>query len=251
MRYPLLLAPVASALLAITSLSPSPAQAQERIKDHRVLIWRGDPDQIVRLEAALGKRGFLGVELLDLTPELRRHFGVPPDRGVMISRVIASSPAEVSRLEPGDILTALDDTPLAASVQLAHAVAAAEEGTEVELEQWRDGRRSVVAVRLEHRERSQFDIAPLITRRIALDRHNPDSFVLHQASDEEFEVDIDSEWLESMVGNLKGRFLETSFLEQLAAMALERSALQDQLERMEQRLVELESQLGALAAAEE
>ncbi len=134
-------------------------------------------------------------------------------------------------------------------MQLAHTIAGAEEGTEVDLEYWRDGERSVIAAELEHRERSQFDISPLITRRIALDGHHPGQFVLHQTSDEELEVD--SEWLEGVVGDVEGGFLESGFREQLEAMRVERSDLQEKLERMEQRLIELEAQLAALAAEED
>src|SRR5436305_13618930 len=44
-----------------------------------------------------GKRvsgGYLGVGLLNLTPELRTHFGVPEDAGVLLSKVAPGSPAE-------------------------------------------------------------------------------------------------------------------------------------------------------------
>jgi hypothetical protein len=37
--------------------------------------------------------GYLGVQLTDLTPELRRHFGVPEESGVMISGVSEEGPA--------------------------------------------------------------------------------------------------------------------------------------------------------------
>ena len=54
-------------------------------------------------------RGYLGVSLLELTPELRRHFGVADDLGVMISSVAEHSPAMEFGVKVGDIITAIDD----------------------------------------------------------------------------------------------------------------------------------------------
>ena len=51
---------------------------------------QGRPMQLVDL---LGPRRYIGVQLITLTPELRRHFGVPDDRGVMVSKVIEDTPA--------------------------------------------------------------------------------------------------------------------------------------------------------------
>ena len=45
--------------------------------------------------------GYLGVELVDLTPELREHFGAPRDVGVMVGRVEPGSPAARAGLEVG------------------------------------------------------------------------------------------------------------------------------------------------------
>ena len=38
-------------------------------------------------------RGFLGVEMLDVSPELRRFFGGSDDVGVLVSRVSPNSPS--------------------------------------------------------------------------------------------------------------------------------------------------------------
>jgi S1-C subfamily serine protease len=69
-------------------------------------------------EYRLGKpvaRGYLGVGLTDLTPELRAHFGVPQEAGVMVSKVDAGSPAEKAGLKVGDVVTAIDGKPVATS----------------------------------------------------------------------------------------------------------------------------------------
>ena len=45
------------------------------------------------LHAAHGGGAFLGVQLSDLTAELRTHFGVPDDAGVLVGKVVDGSPA--------------------------------------------------------------------------------------------------------------------------------------------------------------
>ena len=103
---PLLLA----ILLPLVVLLPSvAAEPQENLisGDRHVFVWRGQGGQLVEIATARGPRGFLGINLIDLTAELRQHFGVPVDRGVMISRILADSPAQKAGLEIADIVTAV------------------------------------------------------------------------------------------------------------------------------------------------
>jgi hypothetical protein len=95
-----------------------------------------------------GRGGLLGIQLTDLTPELRRHFGVGEAAGVMIGKVLDDSPAESAGLQVGDIVTAVDGQAVSSSRQLASAVGALEGGTEVELEVWSRGNSTVVPVTL-------------------------------------------------------------------------------------------------------
>ena len=48
-------------------------------------------------------KGRLGVLVMSLTPELRKHFGAAEDRGAMIARVEPLSPAALAGLKPGDV----------------------------------------------------------------------------------------------------------------------------------------------------
>ena len=47
------------------------------------------------------RRGFLGVGLTELTPELRTHFGVPEESGVMVSKVEPGKPGGEGRHQGG------------------------------------------------------------------------------------------------------------------------------------------------------
>src|SRR3990170_2190329 len=53
-------------------------------------------------------RGWIGVELLELTDELATAVGVAPTAGVVISEVMPGSPAEAAGLEQGDVITAMN-----------------------------------------------------------------------------------------------------------------------------------------------
>jgi len=82
---------------------------------------------------------YLGVQLTDLTRELRAHFGVPEDAGVMVSKVFDDTPAAHAGLTVGDIVTRFDGAAVASSAELWHAVRGASPGESVTLEIWRDG----------------------------------------------------------------------------------------------------------------
>ncbi len=70
------------------------------------------------------QRGWLGVEQQDLTPEFARSFGLPVSRGVLVTGVLRDGPASRGGLQPGDVIVAVDDTPVGNRSQLLTAVAA-------------------------------------------------------------------------------------------------------------------------------
>jgi S1-C subfamily serine protease len=53
-------------------------------------------------------RGWLGVQVQRLTPELARSFGVEAPGGALVAGVVAGGPAAVAGLRPGDILLTVD-----------------------------------------------------------------------------------------------------------------------------------------------
>ncbi len=67
--------------------------------------------------------GWIGVEAIDLPPDLREFFGAPREAGVMISRVVAGSPAESAGLTLGDVVFDVEGDPIRSAHGLASAVA--------------------------------------------------------------------------------------------------------------------------------
>ncbi len=73
-------------------------------------------------------RGWLGIAIQDLTPELAAGFGVKPGSGVLVSEVMKDSPAEAGGLKSGDIVTEFGGTPIKDVTDLQRKVAAVEPG---------------------------------------------------------------------------------------------------------------------------
>lgn len=246
---PCLLAPVLAAALGAWPM-PAPALAAEpappaanprTVEKREVLVFRGPGDRAVEVVAAPAARGFLGVNLLDLTAELRRHFGVPEDRGVLVSRVLDESPAARAGLRPGDVVTAADGEALPSGLRLSLRIAAAGERRVVDLEYWRDGGKSSVRIPLDVRRRTQFDLAPLVRQRLEIERPQ---VILRRLGHETAGTEI--EWVGDLAEQLDDGMSQTTFLQQLEAMRLERAALQRRIQGLEERLARLEAELEEL-----
>ncbi len=96
--------------------------------------------------------GFLGIQMTELTPELRAHFGVPEDAGVMVSKVVDDSPAARAGIQVGDVVSAVDGDAVASGSALASAIRRHEDGAAVNLEIWRGGQVQTLTATLEERE---------------------------------------------------------------------------------------------------
>ena len=61
----------------------------------------------VRPRVVVGRsgHGYLGVQLMDITEELREFYGAPRDAGTLVSRVAEDSPAAAAGFEVGDVIT--------------------------------------------------------------------------------------------------------------------------------------------------
>jgi serine protease Do len=57
-------------------------------------------------------RGFLGILPQELTPEMAKAFGMPNGHGVAIAQVEPNSPAQKAGLKVGDVITAVNGTPM-------------------------------------------------------------------------------------------------------------------------------------------
>jgi Do/DeqQ family serine protease len=94
------------------------------------------------------QRGELGVMIQDLTPDLARAFDLPVGGGAVIARVLPGSAAEQAGLQAGDIVTAVNDQPVANGAALRNAIGLQRLGSEVRLSLVRDGKKRSRTVRI-------------------------------------------------------------------------------------------------------
>ena len=100
-------------------------------------IVKRDGKEIARKEV-LPPRTWLGIAPLEITVELRQHFGAPRDAGVLVESVRQNSPAATSGLQVGDVLVSIDREPIAIPWDLGQSLAAKKCGQTVLVELVRD-----------------------------------------------------------------------------------------------------------------
>jgi membrane-associated protease RseP (regulator of RpoE activity) len=141
--------------------APTP-QPKPVMRQKIVIVDKDGKEHVYDSEGAPARRGYLGVGLIDLTPELRTHFGVPEDAGVMVSSVEDGSPADKAGVKVGDILASFDGKDVESSWDIRSRVRELKEGEQVPLQVWRDGKAQTVSATIAMRERPEFDMGPML-----------------------------------------------------------------------------------------
>jgi S1-C subfamily serine protease len=77
---------------------------------------------------------FLGIEGVSLTPAIAEAYGLLPTTGVVVSRVVAGSPAEVAGLLPGDVVVAIAGTPITDATRLDQLIARSDVGQSLQFQ---------------------------------------------------------------------------------------------------------------------
>jgi serine protease Do len=93
-------------------------------------------------------RGWLGVSIQPLTPELAKSFGSRDTKGVLISDVLADSPAAKAGLQAGDILLEFDGKKVEAPADLQRAVGFTAPGATAKMKVLRDKGERTVEVKI-------------------------------------------------------------------------------------------------------
>jgi serine protease Do len=98
------------------------------------------------------QRGYIGVALRDVDPDLRVPLGLPQVSGALVQDVTSGSPAERAGLKPYDLITAVDGIDVVANDALIREISARTPGSTARLEVIRDGRDHELLVKLAERE---------------------------------------------------------------------------------------------------
>lgn len=238
-------------IVALAGLAAGAVQAQEPSAERepqrdqvrkRVIVREHDGDgrhpRVMVLDGQRG-RGYLGVDLVNLTPELREHFGAPEDAGVMVSKVMADSPAAQAGVAVGDIIASIDGEEVASNRDVVQQVRPKNKGDRVTLEVYRNRKPTTLRVEVGERSREVVDVAPMME--------------WHGGGPErrEFHFRMDPEALERISEIESERVLEGMDIEKIVEAALHEAErrpaeLEQRLAEMEKRLAELQKRLAEL-----
>ena len=139
---------------------PALSEAPEPPKPGRVVVIKSGPRGHA-WTVPTRKRAFLGVQLLQLTDELRRHFGVAEGEGVMISQVEKDTPAAAAGVVVGDVLVAIDGNKIGSGRDVVRAIRTRNDGDTVSLSVIRKGKTKTLEATLAVRETPQIDLSGL------------------------------------------------------------------------------------------
>lgn len=99
-------------------------------------------------------RGYLGVRLTNVTPDLRDGFGLKDTKGALVQDVDRGLPGDKAGIRPGDVIVGVEGRTVSTTDELVRIISAREPGSRVRLNLIRDGRPVAVTARLE--DRSEF-----------------------------------------------------------------------------------------------
>ena len=103
-----------------------------------VSLARNVMEQIIRIGSVT--RGWIGVEVQEITPELAESFGLPSVEGALIAGVMRGSPADKAGIHPGDVLLAIDGKKVKDAENMLELVAALRPGDAGAFAVRRDGK---------------------------------------------------------------------------------------------------------------
>jgi serine protease Do len=99
-----------------------------------------------QLKAGKIVRGWLGVMIQDITPDLAKSFGLKEAKGVLISDVTEGSPAAKAGLKRGDVVKAFDGHEVENAHTLSRLVAATQPNSKAKVDIIRDGKEKTIEV---------------------------------------------------------------------------------------------------------
>jgi serine protease Do len=91
-------------------------------------------------------RGWLGVQIQEVTPALAKAMGLPNDHGAVVADVTNGSPAQKAGIKPGDVIESFNGHDVTRMRDLPLMVADTPVGSEAKLEIWRDKQETAVTV---------------------------------------------------------------------------------------------------------
>jgi serine protease Do len=93
-------------------------------------------------------RGWIGIMIQDITPELAKSFGIKTAKGVLISDVVKGSPAEKAGLMRGDVILRFEDKEIENAHRLSQLAAATPPDTMAKIDLLRNGKAETISLKV-------------------------------------------------------------------------------------------------------
>jgi serine protease Do len=94
------------------------------------------------------ERGWLGVQIQEVTPAIAASLGLKNDHGALVAMVTPDSPSAAAGLKQGDVILGFNGQDISKLRDLPHDVADSNPGAKATLTLWRDGKQQQVDVKL-------------------------------------------------------------------------------------------------------
>jgi serine protease Do len=105
-------------------------------------------DLIPQLREGKVVRGWLGVMIQKITPELQEKLDLKDDQGALVADVTQGGPAEKAGIQRGDVIVSFDDKPIEEMNDLPYIVATTPVGEKVDVVVIRDGKKKTIQVKV-------------------------------------------------------------------------------------------------------
>jgi serine protease Do/serine protease DegQ len=103
-----------------------------------VNMVKGVMDQLIKYGQV--KRGVLGVNIYNVTPEIAKEFGLAESSGALVAGVAQGSAAEHAGVKTGDIITSINGNNMKSASELRNAIGMLRVGDKVDIGLLRDGK---------------------------------------------------------------------------------------------------------------
>jgi len=93
-------------------------------------------------------RGYLGVNIQTITPDLAKALKIKQSKGALVADVVSEGPADKAGIKRGDVIIAYNDKPVEDGHDLPQMVAATSEGEKATVKILRDGKEKEVHIKV-------------------------------------------------------------------------------------------------------
>ena len=104
-----------------------------------------------QLETGKIVRGWLGVSIQNLTPDLAHSLNLSSSKGALVAQIVRGGPAEKAGLKSGDVIVKINSQPVSTANELTRVVGTFAPGSKIGLETIRDGKAKSIQLKIGQR----------------------------------------------------------------------------------------------------